>query len=645
LPSFLPVLGPGARADVAKTIYYRRRKGTVPMLEELARDVTGWPAHVVEFLALLAWTQWVRNHVRPQALATPDLRKVEPLDRAGGAFDPHLRTLDVRPMARRQGWHGVRKVGVFLWRLTAHRLVGVDARAAAGPGNHRFHASPLGQDAPLFSARRREADETGLAAREHVPQPISRALFHADLAAAHAQAPVPDFTQYYGLLAPAPGMVMADGRSFLIALDGVAVPPARIRCRNLDSWAQPAGDLVAVDVATGRVSLGPAVAGQRVTVSYHAGFPGDLGGGPYARSAWLTAPRAGVLMLRVDGSGAAGSHGTIGSALAAWVAAGRPDCIIRLADSRTYAEALAIEPADGRFLAIEAEDGVRPHLRLAGPLRIDGLHDEAAITLGGLLIEGTIAIRGSLGRLRLVHSTLVPGGSLALPPAPPAQSIRAAATRPDGAPANAALVVEAAFSVMGGIALPAHARRLLLLDCAVDAAGGQAIGGTSAGTAGPPARIERSTLRGSVFVRQLDLATEAIFDGPLSVERQQLGCIRFSWTRAAAVTPRRYRCQPDLAIAAALEAAGPALLPAQAAAVRAAVVARVRPEYTSEAYGQPAWLQLHENGPAEIAEGAEDGSEMGVWSHLKQPQREANLRQRLAEYLPFGLSAGLIHVT
>ena len=29
------------RADVAKTIYYRRRKGTLPMLEELARDVTG----------------------------------------------------------------------------------------------------------------------------------------------------------------------------------------------------------------------------------------------------------------------------------------------------------------------------------------------------------------------------------------------------------------------------------------------------------------------------------------------------------------------------------------------------------------------------------------------------------------------------
>jgi hypothetical protein len=288
-PSFLPTIGLGARADVAKTIHYRRRKGTLPMLEELARDVTGWPAHAVAFFGQLAWTQWVRNHVRPHVVATPDLRRVEPLDRLGGAFDPHVRTIDVRPIGRLEGWYGVRKLGLLLWRLRAHRFVSVDARAAGGPGNHRFHASPLGQDAPLFSARRRESDETGLARREHVPQAISRALFHADLQAALGAAPVPDFTQYYGLFAPSAGMVMAEGRSLLVALNGVPVPPARIRCRNLEGWAQPAGNLVAIDVATGRISLGPAVAGQRVTVSFHAGFPGDLGGGPYRRGAWLTA--------------------------------------------------------------------------------------------------------------------------------------------------------------------------------------------------------------------------------------------------------------------------------------------------------------------------------------------------------------------
>ena len=38
------------RRDVAKTIGYRRRKGTLALLETLANDVAGWPARAVEFL-------------------------------------------------------------------------------------------------------------------------------------------------------------------------------------------------------------------------------------------------------------------------------------------------------------------------------------------------------------------------------------------------------------------------------------------------------------------------------------------------------------------------------------------------------------------------------------------------------------------
>src|SRR3989442_4528294 len=39
----------GQRLDVAKTIYYRRRKGTVAILEEIAANITNWDAPVVEF--------------------------------------------------------------------------------------------------------------------------------------------------------------------------------------------------------------------------------------------------------------------------------------------------------------------------------------------------------------------------------------------------------------------------------------------------------------------------------------------------------------------------------------------------------------------------------------------------------------------
>ena len=38
----------GRRIDVAKTIYYRRRKGTPRVLEELIADITPWDGTVVE---------------------------------------------------------------------------------------------------------------------------------------------------------------------------------------------------------------------------------------------------------------------------------------------------------------------------------------------------------------------------------------------------------------------------------------------------------------------------------------------------------------------------------------------------------------------------------------------------------------------
>ena len=38
----------GRRVDVARTIFYRRRKGTPLVLETLSRDITGWEGTVVE---------------------------------------------------------------------------------------------------------------------------------------------------------------------------------------------------------------------------------------------------------------------------------------------------------------------------------------------------------------------------------------------------------------------------------------------------------------------------------------------------------------------------------------------------------------------------------------------------------------------
>jgi hypothetical protein len=657
-PELRPPIALRSRADVAKTIYYRRHKGTLPMLEELARDVTGRPSHAVEFFELLGWTQWIRNHLRLHSLRTPDIRSVERMDRLDRAFDEITHTVDVRPISQHEGWHSIRNIGFFLWRLGAYPMRRVQARPLGVCGDYRYHFSPLGNSAPLFSRQRREGDESGLATELHVPQAIRPARFYADLEAHKAPQPPPGFTEFYGLFDAVPGFNLAPAPSLMVFVNHVPMPAKDVRCRNLSTWTRTERREIGIDVERGRLVLGPDFEPVDVVeVDYHYGFSADLGGGPYRRRAWLMKPGAADILNVGEGR----AFATIGDALSNWVTRGRRDAIIRIHDNRTYHESISIDAgsagaAAGRFLAIEAVDGARPHLRLDGALSIVGDRPDFMVTLGGLLVEGRVQIDGSLRKLRLIHTTLVPGVSIAesgpsKPPLPARPSITAVAASPAGTLANTELRIELAFSICGAIQAPAHAESLCALDSIIDGGGIDAdtiTGVETADAPGPPVRLERTTVRGRMRVHQIDLATETIFDGVASAERLQLGCVRFSYVQPGSSTPRRYRCQPDLAERRAIEAeeakSGPLTGP-QRVSVRDIVRRRVKPEYTAEAYGQPAYLQLSLGGPAEIAMGAEDGSEMGAYCHLKQPQREANLRTRLREYLPFGLEYGLIYVT
>jgi hypothetical protein len=193
-----------------------------------------------------------------------------------------------------------------------------------------------------------------------------------------------------------------------------------------------------------------------------------------------------------------------------------------------------------------------------------------------------------------------------------------------------------------------------LLDSIVDGVGTPALAGPGAtgspdDPVAPPAWLERVTVIGSSRVRELPMASEVIFTGPVRSRRRQAGCVRFSYVPPGSRTPRRYRCQPDLEIATRVEAAerkkGSKLSPPERAEIRDGVVGWLVPTFRSDDYGQPAYLQLHLACPHQITTGAEDGSEMGAFCHLKQPQREANLRLRLEEYLPFGLEPGILYVT
>jgi len=669
-PDLRPPSAIRTRADVAKTIYYRRRKGTLPMLEELARDVSGWPAHAVEFFELLDWAQNL-NHRRFHSHECPDLRRVEFASRVDGPFDAMAHTVDVRPIGQFEGWHNIRNIGFFLWTLRSYGLKGVRARQAELPWQYTF--SPLGNRAPLFSQWRREGDEARLATELHVPTAIRPSFFYEDLKRyKRLLATRPEYTDLYGML--------DQGRSFGVYRGHERVHPAgdpeaaptdfapQIVCRCLDPWPTepPAETLVAIDVESGRLAVGGAwsESTESLYVDYHYGFSADVGGGPYPRGHWLVDDEHAEQILRVseESSGTSDVYASVEDALAQWSAHPERNTVIRILDSRSYTLPASIALSHDGWLVVEADNGQRPLLQ-ATDSRLEITTSEpgdtierAALTLSGVVIEGYLEVTGDLGRLRLLHTTLIPGRSVADAVGVPQYlepSLIVHGTA-DTATINTQLRTEIAFSIVGALRIPSHAEALWVVDSVIDCAPpegdlGQAENaiGTSAEPV-PPATLERVTVFGTAFFRQLRLASEVIFTGPVQCLERQEGCVRFSYVPPDSRTPRRYRCQADFEIAERIrqaEEGGLELGPAGRAAIRAQVRGWLRPSFTDTRYGQPAYAQLRFNAPVQIRRGAADESEMGVFCHLKQPQRETNLRIRLDEYLPFGLQPGLVYLT
>ena len=111
------------RCEVANTIRGRRRKGTLSLLELLARDVTGWPARAVEFYQRLNMAQHM-NHLHLDRGRTVDLRAGDALDRIAGPFDELAHNVDVRCINshRTQGRYNIPSVVLFVWRLKEYSI-------------------------------------------------------------------------------------------------------------------------------------------------------------------------------------------------------------------------------------------------------------------------------------------------------------------------------------------------------------------------------------------------------------------------------------------------------------------------------------------------------------------------------------------
>jgi hypothetical protein len=629
-----------ARAEVANTIGYRRRKGTASVLEQLARDVTGWPAHVVEFFQRLSTTQFM-NHVRLLAPATASLRGNIAIDAPGTAFarEPHL--VDVRAM-KNGGRYNIPDIGLLLWRIQASPL---EFAPASRVDARRYLFSPLDVDLPLFTRIDPENEIASLSTPLHVPLPISRRRLDAAMKDPDRRA------DYYGA-----------GRSFLIVRDGIAVPAEELCICNLEDagggWAHvPDDGKTALDPERGRIAF-PAnlAAPAKVVVTYHYGSVADIGGGQYPRGASALAAQANVIVRSVPAD-----FPTIQQAIDSLPAAGG---VVEVTDNARYTEARAINAAAAATIELRARNGVRPQISLTEDFTIAG-GDGSSVTLDGFLLcadttavaasPGRIVAGGTLANLRIADCTLVPGLRLAA----------------DGAPLHAGeasllaevptAIVTIERSLLGPLRL-ATDTVLDVSDSAIDATAPElvAIAGATDDDAGGRLKLSAVTVIGKVRAVAMDLVTNSILHArrqsggdtwasAVLCERKQEGCVRFSFIPSGAITPRRFRCQPELEVAAEIERREQGLsAPLSASArerVRANVAAWLVPAFTSTRFANPAYLQLRDSCALQIRGGASDESEMGVYHLLFQPQRESNLRDRLDEYVRFGLEAGLIHAS
>jgi hypothetical protein len=393
----------GQRLDVAKTIYYRRRKGTVAMLEELAADVTGWNARVVEFFRRLGRTRHgldpelgdpaagndltgVRALQLAQGLVGPltgtmigglaDLRNRYGAIQAHSAFDDLYHSVDVRRGQEQLGRYNIPRLGIFLWRLYSFGTAQTTPVAVRDhPGHYTF--DPTGRERPLFAAEvRAYGDERRPPAEWQLPTPISTPLWEREVEQLYASA-----TNLNAL-----GVFHQQGSSFDL------VPP----------------DQLTIYPECGRLKLAPTLHGHALRVTYHYGFPAQIGAGPFRRRRNGGQPPA----LPQPETPVSGGGNALVAPLTALGAAGT----ITLADSLTYSMVANLggaTPIQHVVLRSDAEVAARPVVRLPATPGAAWVFEGATganLALEGLLISGgDIVLRGDFASIALRHCTLDPG--------------------------------------------------------------------------------------------------------------------------------------------------------------------------------------------------------------------------------------------
>jgi hypothetical protein len=427
------------RAWVANTLRYRRRKGTLSMIEQMANDVTGWDAKAVEFFEILITTQYL-NHLRPENLSTPDLRDTEKLGRLGTPFNTITHTLDVRHISKRRGLYNIPNIGIFLWRTKA---LPVNNAPAFDHGDGKFSFNRLGYDEPLYNypSRKREIGEEK---REiDVSSPIRMRALDDSLT---------DYYYYYYEDIESEQMHGESDsltKSIKIIVDGNVIPASDIVVCDLSDikdsdpivWAhRPEKGKVAIDPTLGRILFPISEMPKKSVHTYHYyGFSSEVGGGFYRRRTlaeldydgeiayyYYDIAQSEVKTPRHDA--AAPIYKTLREAIAQWNVDGRKSAVFEIFDSEVYQETgIEIVVPANTTLVIRSSQQQQPILLLSEPMQLKG--EEGGVAGGGpgsikggakIIFDGLLfntssgnsllfkILEGSLAGLSFHQCTLVP---------------------------------------------------------------------------------------------------------------------------------------------------------------------------------------------------------------------------------------------
>jgi hypothetical protein len=652
------------RGRVGNAIALRRRKGTLGGLAGAVRDGTGWAPHVVRYRDRVARSWSVRdgepgqygaacNHRLRSPAGGPPPSSAPALD---GPWSSVARTMAVSGEAAspaelagrsaRRGRFDPAALGIYLWRLQWYPVTRGAARRLASPGT-RFTANPFGIDQPMFWLR----------PAEYLPAAPGAPAAPAAPEEAGGGAGVPEplgHTQLAAALDRAAGRHVHDGelppvRVFVAPQGGepfVEFPAAAIVAADLGSWTFPrhagahggrgrrgaAAPRLAVDPLRGRLLFAEDDPRRDVRVSFGYGRGADLGGGGYPRRSdplevgedhWEGVVSRDAPAAALPATGPFARQGeeqvrlyrSLEQALAAWIAAvaARPPgrragltARVRILDSALYEVGtlpLALPPRCRR-LVIEAAAGACPCV--GGELALRAMAEEEderpEVVLSGLWIDGRVIAGGPL-LLRIEDSTVKP---------PAARAAAGCVAALPGAQGRQ-LEVVIRSSIVGPVVLPAESRGLAIADSIVDAGVGVE-GGEGGGQAvrGPAAVLERTTFFGAVSVAQLQAAS-CLFTGRVETADPSAGWARYCYLPPGSSTPRCERCQPG-------PGSGDAVAPA----------------FASVRFGDPGYARLSPSAPVEITAGGEDGSEIGAFHGLYEPQRRGNLPAVLEEFVPWG---------